>query len=262
MEARDALFNKSFDKLRKEFPILFGELQTSSDDFFGTFVAYEKIFGDNITSMATSIYEELLPALQQALDAIGSLDSFKDKVKQASRTGDTSALSQDEKLRMQDIDMTRIRDLQLKWNELNAIKDKDQATKDKMTMLGIEATGIRERNGWEWEDLTKHKSQFSDLPSIGSRSQGVNAGAITKTGSYMLHGTASNPEWVLTNNQMLGFLKNLVKPQTPQFAGAGGGMNLNINVYGDADNGTVAKIKDAGKDILKEIKNNFRKRGW
>lgn len=43
----------------------------------------------------------------------------------------------------------------------------------------------------------------------GSRAGGIEMGAVDWTGLTMLHGTPSNPEYVLTSNQMENFVKNM-----------------------------------------------------
>jgi TP901 family phage tail tape measure protein len=252
MEARDALFNKSFDRLRKEFPELFAELQVHTDDFFGVFDVYETKFGNNITSMRTSI-KQLLIDVQNAANATRQLFQSQTMIAH----GDTGSLSGNDLLIRQDKDRARIRDLQLEHNKLSELRNKGLPFDEKrLREIENEAKSIRSQNSWEFQDLRDYQTQF---PTIhGYRSQGINAGAVTTTGAYMLHGSPSNPEWVLTNNQMLGMIKNLVKTPSTQLNG-NGGTNLSIVVHGDADKGTVEKIKEAGKDLLAEFRNNFKK---
>jgi len=137
-----------------------------------------------------------------------------------------------------------------------------------MSQLGSIAQGLRDeyeigdyKNGHYWADLTsdEYKDQFS---------KGINNGLVTETGGYLLHGSQSNPEWVMTNDQMYSLVKNLSNNTMPSIpsgfseVGSGiGDINLSITVNGDADNGVISGITSAGENIVSDIKKIFNKNG-
>lgn len=261
LEAANALRDKSFEEIAKYFPELFNALGVASNDFLGVFETFSTKFDDNVTSMRTGI-KKLLEDINAASEALKNI--MLDEARLA--MGDVSYLTGDQKLIQQDLDKQEIRDLQLEWNNLNDLKQSGLPyDKTRMDKIGDEAQTIRNR--WEWEHSKDNPMDLRDYE--GTFSQGINAGTVTKTGSYLLHGSASNPEYVFTNSQMFNLIKNLANRTfggiggSPQLAGAGmGGMNLSIIVNGNADNGTIAGIKTAGKDILREITENFKKRSF
>ena len=62
----------------------------------------------------------------------------------------------------------------------------------------------------------------------------MDAGPVTYTGLSMLHGTPSNPEYVLTNDQAYNILSNLgATTKTPKFETAGGSRGNSYNISGD-----------------------------
>jgi rubrerythrin len=98
----------------------------------------------------------------------------------------------------------------------------------------------------------------------GSYSQGINKGLVNKTGMYMLHGSKSKPEWVLTNDQMFNFVQGLANNLSSAPSSSMSGSNdimLNINVAGNADKNTIDGIRDAGKLILLDLKKELNKSG-
>jgi len=75
----------------------------------------------------------------------------------------------------------------------------------------------------------------------GYHADGIESGAVTKNGTYMLHGSESSPEWVLTTEQMKTFIRNMAskasssftikKPLAPSFYNSGDTSNVKSEVY-------------------------------
>ncbi|MGE5438065.1 MAG: phage tail tape measure protein [Syntrophothermus sp.] len=123
-----------------------------------------------------------------------------------------------------------------------------------------------------YRDPALEKKYASTIPSefriSGSFSKGINAGLIRKQGAYLLHGSNTNPEWVLTNEQMYNLVKNMannlsvnlpannIETQIPT-----GDIILNINIAGNADKNTTNQIRNEGERILASIKKEVNKRG-
>jgi TP901 family phage tail tape measure protein len=241
LEASEILRKKSFASLREEFPALFEELKISSRNFIGTFESYELVV-NGVTKSMSNNFQELRKQIRLATDEINRLFSKQNELNKAKYEAEQ--------------DRVMIGAAQSEYNKLAESGD-TMETNPRMKELNQLAQGLRDKHGWSHEDLRGYKGSFS---------QGINAGLATSTGSYKLHGSQSNPEWILTNSQMYNVIKNLANNTTgsisPSLVGnSGGGMNLNIVVNGSPDSGVVSGVKQAGRDILREIKNNLKKKG-
>jgi hypothetical protein len=149
-------------------------------------------------------------------------------------------------------DKLAIKDLQLKWYATTNATTK--------STLAKQAEAIRDKYGWQPQDLRSYTAP------IGMFSQGINKGLVKKTGTYLLHGTASNPEWVLTNAQMFNLVKGMANNLSVNMPASNSrtessDINLSINIMGNADRGTVSEIRDAGKQILSDLKKELNKKG-
>jgi TP901 family phage tail tape measure protein len=253
--ANEALVSGSLRNIKRIFPEVFEEMGSVSSDLYDNLAKYQMTFGNQVTQTGSAIQN----TRQEVEKAIESMKEMQ----RIDRELASSTVSSDYRIRLQqqDRDKVKIGELQTEFNKIHRFVENgiplNQSQIDRQKQLSQEAQSIRDKWGWEHQDLMGYKGQFS---------QGINAGMVTETGKYLLHGSKQNPEYVLTNSQMFNLIKNLAN-QTfgstpkPSFAGIGGGMSLAINVYGNADNSTINGIRNAGKDILREIKDSFKKRG-
>ena len=85
---------------------------------------------------------------------------------------------------------------------------------------------------------------------------------------YLLHGSSTKPEWILTNDQMFNFVKNMSNSlstnspttdllQTESYKD----IILNINIAGNADKKTTRQLELEGAKILTSIKKELNKQG-
>jgi TP901 family phage tail tape measure protein len=253
--ANEALVSGSLRNIKRIFPEVFEEMGSVSSDLYDNLAKYQMTFGNQVTQTGSAIQN----TRQEVEKAIVSMKEMQ----RIDRELASSTVSSDYRIRLQqqDRDKVKIGELQTEFNKIHRFVENgiplNQSQIDRQKQLSQEAQSIRDKWGWEHQDLMGYKGQFS---------QGINAGMVTETGKYLLHGSKQNPEYVLTSNQMFNLIKNLAN-QTfgstpkPSFAGIGGGMNLSIVVNGNADNSTINGIRNAGKDILREIKDSFKKRG-
>lgn len=148
----------------------------------------------------------------------------------------------------------KIKELQLKYYQAK--------TDSERNAISSEASKLRAQAGLSYENLLNFKSIYPQSV-LDSFSQGINNGLVTKTGNYLLHGTSGNPEWVLTNTQMLNFVKNM-STGIPKSTGSSFGMKdfvFNLNIAGNADSNTVNELKTASKNIMLEMKKELNKLG-
>jgi hypothetical protein len=256
LEARDALFNQSFERLRKEFPELFGQLQVSTDNFFGVFDSYETTFGSNITSMRNNI-AELVADAQKAATAIQSLFNENQVINQARQSGDISGLSTNQLAIEQDRDKSKIRDLQLEWHRLNNLPNKDSSTISKMKSLSEEASKLRSKYGWvntseNPMDLRNYETQFPDMSNSFS--------ANTKPLSSVLPQSPISKIASIVS-PVSSYIKGLKLPMPVTSPMGAIGNTLSIVINGNTDNATVNKIKDVSNEFLAKLTNSFKKNG-
>ena len=145
--------------------------------------------------------------------------------------------------------------LQNEWWQIDAMEKDGVATASDSAMkktLNESANKLRAIYG------LSDKEDFRGL--VGSYADG---GVNTQTGLAMLHGTPTKPEFILNYDQMKNFLSNAIA-STPKFTpsmSAMGGINLAINVSGNADSGTITGIKNAGTQIITQMKKLINKNG-
>jgi hypothetical protein len=70
LKAHEVLISKSFKAIKDQFPELFNELTTNTNDFFEVFKSYEEKFGDHIGDASKKLKEEILPNIESALDMV------------------------------------------------------------------------------------------------------------------------------------------------------------------------------------------------
>jgi len=98
----------------------------------------------------------------------------------------------------------------------------------------------------------------------GSYANGINGGLINKTGTYLLHGSSNDPEWVLTNSQMYNLVRNMSNNMTSVLGNKGtnlGDINLSINIQGNATNDVVSQIKGASVQVISDMRRELNKVG-
>ena len=149
-------------------------------------------------------------------------------------------------------DKLEIQRLQIAWGKAKTQTDKNKISRD--------AQDVRDKHGWEQVPLLNYK-----IPEGMQFAKGINNGLVKKTGQYLLHGSEAQPEWVLTNQQMFNTVKNMandIASTMPSQSSTGTeGINLSINISGNADKNTINGIRDAGKTLLFDIKKELNKSG-
>jgi hypothetical protein len=172
--------------------------------------------------------------------------------------------------------------IEIAKQEIGRLQSLWKGTKDttKQEDYNRQANLIRAKEGLGLQnDKTNYIGYKSHIPQtelnklgvkvLDGFSKGIDNGNVQSTGLYMLHGSPSKPEWVLTNTQLMNLVKNLSSgvnlPSTNglQVSGTGscGDISLNVNIAGNADKETVERLKDVGKGILLDIKKQMNKNG-
>lgn len=149
--------------------------------------------------------------------------------------------------------------IQREWNTTNDPDEKAKLAKDAQNIRDMYGDQQQEIFGGTNWDLRGYKP-----PSDMVFAKGINNGLATKTGMYLLHGSENNPEWILTNAQMYNFVKGLansLRVEPPTANNIDSNINLHINIMGNADDTTVSNIKDAGKQIMTDLKKELNKVG-
>jgi hypothetical protein len=164
-----------------------------------------------------------------------------------------------------------------------SVKGKTKADQDKKASYQNYANSLRAKEALKLQnDMTNYIGYESYIPQasldqlgvkvLSSFSKGIENGLVTENGLYMLHGSATKPEWVFTNAQLMNLVTNLSSGinlpnrSQPNIAGAGAGggygdISLNINIAGNADKDAISQIKEVGRGILLDIKKQMNKNG-
>jgi hypothetical protein len=257
VEAHNALVRGSFDLLKEEFPSVFKSMTNSFSDFINDIVAYETTFGSSIGRMKSHVKEELLPAITMATEQASRLSMLENEYK--TTTGVKQRLEQYPAVRKHnEIEKAKqeIGRLQTEWNVINEFK-KNAMPYDAVRLRQIEdeAGALRNKYNLNFEDLRKYSPNL-----IGGY---ANGGVVSKTGLAMLHGTPSKPEYVLNSEQFSNLVSKMGGYSNGISNVQGGEMrnNLVINIYGEASTDTVSKVRQAGQNILSELKKAMNRNG-
>lgn len=93
---------------------------------------------------------------------------------------------------------------------------------------------------------------------IGSYSSGLEAGMVTRTGMYKLHGSPSNPEFVLNSKQAYQLLKNISTLSIPAFeSNSGKSQTIKYQFYGDLNLPNVQDPSTFFDELLRETNSKF-----
>lgn len=226
-----------------------------SDQFKGMYQDYQKKRAAKIYSDPKyAKYEYLIPN-----------DYKKDPIGTGIKTAEENNLLSEAGLTKREVQIEKAR---LRIGELQRLY-KTETNSTKLQQYSNEANNLRSKYALKDEDLKSYASKIPKniLDTVKSFSGGINKGLADKTGMYLLHGNPASPEWVLTNQQMFNLVKNLANnlsvniPQKSLSASGIGDLNLYINIDGNADGNTVSGIKDAGRQIMNDLKKEINKLG-
>ena len=102
---------------------------------------------------------------------------------------------------------------------------------------------------YKWEDLWNASQGFSS---------GLEAGMVTRTGMYKLHGSPSNPEFVLNSKQAYQLLKNISTLSIPAFeSNSGKSQTIKYQFYGDLNLPNVQDPSTFFDELLRETNSKF-----
>lgn len=102
---------------------------------------------------------------------------------------------------------------------------------------------------YKWEDLWNASQGFSS---------GLEAGMVTRTGMYKLHGSPSNPEFVLNSKQAYQLLKNISTLSIPAFESkTSTNKTINYQFYGDMNLPNVKDPSTFFSELLREADGKF-----
>lgn len=94
--------------------------------------------------------------------------------------------------------------------------------------------------------------------SILGFSSGIEAGMVTRTGMYKLHGSPSNPEFVLNSKQAYQLLKNISTLSIPAFESNNGkSQTIKYQFYGDLNLPNVQDPSTFFDELLRETNSKF-----
>ena len=94
--------------------------------------------------------------------------------------------------------------------------------------------------------------------SILGFSSGIEAGMVTRTGMYKLHGSPSNPEFVLNSKQAYQLLKNISTLSIPAFeSNSGKSQTIKYQFYGDLNLPNVQDPSTFFDELLRETNSKF-----
>jgi hypothetical protein len=196
-----------------------------------------------------SQYEDIIPVEYKQSGATTAINAASSVVATATKTEEISKYTEQDIAQAKD--KMKIKKLQIEYAN---------ATKKRKEEIADEAKDIRKKWGWKYEDLVKSNYQYP----VGMFSAGINAGLVQKTGMYLLHGSETNPEWVLTNQQMYNMIRSMANNLTSGFNPGSSGINdisININIEGNADQNTVNQLKYASNSIMNDLKKELNKIG-
>jgi len=285
--AHTAVVTQSMDAIKLKLPEIFKKLNVETSSFFDTFKAFEQEYGSWVGNFAIKFNRDILPQLQSAsaiiLEArkigqdpyvVADSKSTKGKtVQPAIVTNASNAITKSTEKSVNDQGVITATDIAIDQAKFNIAKyqkvwwsTNDQATKDD---VHARAEALRQKYNLENVDYRGYELQYS-AGQYASFDGGINKGLVTKNGLYNLHGTTSNPEWVLTNTQMYNLVSKLANNLTMSAVSTAGStstnqsvgdISLNVNIEGNADNNTVADIRNVGKVILTDVKKELNKLG-
>lgn len=93
---------------------------------------------------------------------------------------------------------------------------------------------------------------------LGTYSSGLEAGMVTRTGMYKLHGSPSNPEFVLNSKQAYQLLKNISTLSIPAFeSNSGKSQTIKYQFYGDLNLPNVQDPSTFFDELLRETNSKF-----
>lgn len=93
---------------------------------------------------------------------------------------------------------------------------------------------------------------------LGTYSSGLEAGMVTRTGMYKLHGSPSNPEFVLNSKQAYQLLKNISTLSIPAFESNNGkSQTIKYQFYGDLNLPNVQDPSTFFDELLRETNSKF-----
>lgn len=99
---------------------------------------------------------------------------------------------------------------------------------------------------FSWDDITK------------GFSSGIEAGMISRTGLYKLHGTPNNPEFVLNSKQAYQLLRNISTLSIPAFESkTSTNKTINYQFYGDMNLPNVKDPSTFFSELLREADGKF-----
>lgn len=104
-----------------------------------------------------------------------------------------------------------------------------------------------------WEDIND-----VDWDKLAGFSSGIEAGMVTRTGMYKLHGSPSNPEFVLNSKQAYQLLKNISTLSIPAFeSNSGKSQTIKYQFYGDLNLPNVQDPSTFFDELLRETNSKF-----
>lgn len=93
---------------------------------------------------------------------------------------------------------------------------------------------------------------------LGTRSNGLEGGMISRTGLYKLHGTPNNPEFVLNSKQAYQLLRNISTLSIPAFESkTSTNKTINYQFYGDMNLPNVKDPSTFFSELLREADGKF-----
>lgn len=106
--------------------------------------------------------------------------------------------------------------------------------------------------------VDKGADYYSEAVILGTRSNGLEGGMISRTGLYKLHGTPNNPEFVLNSKQAYQLLRNISTLSIPAFESkTSTNKTINYQFYGDMNLPNVKDPSTFFSELLREADGKF-----
>jgi TP901 family phage tail tape measure protein len=242
--SRQSLVNQSLDNVTSKFPDFFKNLSiNTSQSFLGILKDYNSKYGGELNDLVTKA--------KIATEEIKNLNLLKTQA-------DESTYSFTPPIEKAKEDIGKLQD---KWWQIEAMVRDGVANSSDLKMqasLKQQATEIRNKFGISDKEVFQgYVAKPQSL--VGTH---LNGGMNTRNGYVQLHGTQASPEWIFNSNQMNSFIRNMIASSGNYVSAAGGGgLNLSIVVNGNADQSTITGIKNAGMNIISQIKKSINKNG-